>query len=355
MEKFDTESLKSKLPEVAEHYLGKGERVGHNVTKYLCPFHAEKTPSFYIYEDHWWCYGSCGKGGDVIDLVQHLFRMNFLDACKFLGAEISSPEVVDQLRQERKAKIEAEEQAQAALREEYFTKGQWKTYHDQLDAPSRTQWRTWGIPDSWQDNWMLGYTPSRGYQVGEEIKHCSAHTMPMWTFKNGRPPHVLTTQYRLHDQVPGAGRFRFEKGLGTAPFICRSDWKVGETEQPVGARREVLVVEGPRKAATTYLLGTNLLLQVVGIPSKNDTGGILEALKAYDWVYVWLDPDVRVRPVNASDKWEPPDIRLCRTVGIEKSSYIRCPIKIDDALLAGHLDQRSLAIALRGSNRVSVK
>lgn len=53
----------------------------------LCPFHNEKTPSFYIFQDnHYKCFG-CGAHGDVIDFVQKLYGLSFLDALKHLGVE----------------------------------------------------------------------------------------------------------------------------------------------------------------------------------------------------------------------------------------------------------------------------
>ncbi len=33
-----------------------------------CPFHGEKTPSFYVYDDHFHCFG-CGAHGDAIGFV----------------------------------------------------------------------------------------------------------------------------------------------------------------------------------------------------------------------------------------------------------------------------------------------
>ena len=48
---------------------GHGDRL-----KARCPLHEEKTPSFYIYSDSqkWHCFGACGQGGDVVDLVRLL-------------------------------------------------------------------------------------------------------------------------------------------------------------------------------------------------------------------------------------------------------------------------------------------
>ena len=51
--------------------------------KCLCPFHMEKTPSLSISDSKqiWKCFG-CGKGGDVINLVEELLNINAYEAAK---------------------------------------------------------------------------------------------------------------------------------------------------------------------------------------------------------------------------------------------------------------------------------
>lgn len=48
------------------------QKAGPGKFKGCCPIHKEKTPSFYVYEDTqtWHCFGACGRGGDVPDLVR---------------------------------------------------------------------------------------------------------------------------------------------------------------------------------------------------------------------------------------------------------------------------------------------
>lgn len=54
-----------------------------------CPFHGEKTPSFSVDEkdQFYHCFG-CGANGDVIAFVQEFSGLDFMEACKELGAEI---------------------------------------------------------------------------------------------------------------------------------------------------------------------------------------------------------------------------------------------------------------------------
>jgi DNA primase len=52
----------------------------------LCPFHAEKTPSFHVHPDRGFfkCFG-CGQGGDVIKFVQLLENVPFPEAARILA------------------------------------------------------------------------------------------------------------------------------------------------------------------------------------------------------------------------------------------------------------------------------
>ena len=88
MEKLDIGAIKNKvniydivcqviqLKRVGNKYMG------------LCPFHDEKTPSFYVTPSRqiFKCFG-CGKGGDVIAFIQELNGLTFTEAIKTLSGE----------------------------------------------------------------------------------------------------------------------------------------------------------------------------------------------------------------------------------------------------------------------------
>jgi DNA primase len=54
--------------------------------KACCPFHGEKTPSFYVYDDHFHCFG-CGVHGDAISFVMQAEGRSFLEAVEALAGE----------------------------------------------------------------------------------------------------------------------------------------------------------------------------------------------------------------------------------------------------------------------------
>ncbi|WP_323990440.1 DNA primase [Nguyenibacter sp. L1] len=60
-------------------------RSGRN-WKACCPFHGEKTPSFYVYDDHFHCFG-CGAHGDVISFVMQSEGRSFPEAVAELAAQ----------------------------------------------------------------------------------------------------------------------------------------------------------------------------------------------------------------------------------------------------------------------------
>lgn len=58
----------------------------------LCPFHNEKTPSFFVYPEtaSFYCFG-CGAGGDAITFVKRIQNLDYPEAVRFLAARVGMP------------------------------------------------------------------------------------------------------------------------------------------------------------------------------------------------------------------------------------------------------------------------
>ncbi len=84
----------------------------------LCPFHAEKTPSFSLNAEKqlWHCYG-CDAGGDLLKFVQRYENVDFTSALRMLaqraGVELHETADARRKRTEREAIFEANGLAQA--------------------------------------------------------------------------------------------------------------------------------------------------------------------------------------------------------------------------------------------------
>jgi DNA primase len=86
------QQLKSSIDIVA--VVGERVRLNKMGARYrgLCPFHTEKTPSFYVTPSHQYfkCFG-CGEGGTVIDFVMKIDGLTFWEACKTLAERYAIP------------------------------------------------------------------------------------------------------------------------------------------------------------------------------------------------------------------------------------------------------------------------
>jgi len=126
----------------------------------LCPFHAEKTPSFSVNpgKQFFHCFG-CGESGDAFSFMMKHHRLTFPEALKELArrAGIDLPERTlskndqEQLRQ-RERLYEVNEAAAVLLQNVLI--------ESPMAEPARTYLQKRGISDATREQYRLGYAPT---------------------------------------------------------------------------------------------------------------------------------------------------------------------------------------------------
>ncbi len=142
----------------------------------ICPFHAEKTPSFFVSPSRqtWHCFG-CGAGFSIFDFVMKIEGVEFGDALKILArkAGVELKRENPQLRTERQRLYEICELATRFFEKQLFAGEVGKSAKDYLlkrgiTEDSIKKWRVGYSPDIWQG--LTEFLIGKGYQREEIIK-----------------------------------------------------------------------------------------------------------------------------------------------------------------------------------------
>ena len=116
-EKIDDVRDRTNIVDIVRRYV-ELKRAGTGSWKGLCPFHAEKTPSFNVHEQrqYFHCFG-CGEKGDVFSFLVKIEQRSFMEVLRDLASQagVDLPEV-KQSPAERQAAAEAESERERMLR-----------------------------------------------------------------------------------------------------------------------------------------------------------------------------------------------------------------------------------------------
>jgi DNA primase len=157
--------IKAKLP-VADIV---GETVAlkraGTIHKGLCPFHAEKTPSFIVTPERetWHCFG-CGEHGDIFTFVMRRDGLDFREALARLaeraGVELSARSAGED--RHRRRLREALEAAIAWYREVLL--------QARLAERARAYLEERGLSEATQDRFGIGYAPNTWEALGKRLR-----------------------------------------------------------------------------------------------------------------------------------------------------------------------------------------
>jgi DNA primase len=290
----------------------------------LCPFHAEKTPSFSVHagRQFYHCFG-CGQSGDVFSFIQKIENISFPEAVKAVAAkcgiplpkrEFSSPEEAAESRQRGKL-IELHEAATT-----------W--FEQQLKSPEGALAREYlsgrGLTDEGIAKFRIGYAPESFHALRDRLQGMAddatlrASGLFSWKEQEDGKPGPLYSRFRKRITFPIAnesGRViaftarALESGDKAGPKYVNSPetplytkgqvlFNLDKARQAIRELNFALLVEGQMDCISVYLAGIPNVLATSGTAF---TEAQVRLLKRYTTrVIVNFDPDTA--GANAAEK-----------------------------------------------------
>ena len=132
----------------------------------LCPFHSEKTPSFYVYPDtqSFYCFG-CQAAGDAISFVKKINNISSGEAIKMLASRAGMPEPQEDDKTGRLRSRVLSMNKEAAR---FFHACLNSTVEEARQA--RAYWRRRGLDDKTIVRFGLGYAPNDGQALYQYLR-----------------------------------------------------------------------------------------------------------------------------------------------------------------------------------------
>jgi len=261
-----------------------------------CPFHEEKTPSFWVNpaKGVYHCFG-CGASGDVFDFVRARMGLDFVDAVKHVagrsGVHIREVHRTDPEEDPRRPLFGANELAAKWFRD---------NLHDpEIGAPARAYLEGRGIDDATAERFGLGFAPDewRGFREASAVHGLSDELLlEVGLLKQkepGRDPYDAfrnRLMFPIEDLggriVAFGGRILGESGPGIPKYMNSSDspiyhksqilYGLSKAKVPIRQAGEVMVVEGYMDVVSLAAAGFDNVVAPLGTALTEEQAHLIQ-------------------------------------------------------------------------------
>jgi DNA primase len=272
----------------------------------LCPFHTEKTPSFYVDADKqlYYCFG-CGVGGDVFKFLMLYEKVEFPEALRLLAGRygIALPAAPTRENSDRQKVLAVNKAAVAYFRE-------------QLKGAAGERARGYlvrrGLGRETIETFLLGYAPEGWSGMKSHLGRSFPEDQAVMAGLLARKEETGRTYDRFRDRVIfpivnltdefigfggrvlGEGEPKYLNSPETAAFSKGENlYGLGLAREAIRREGHAVLVEGYMDVIALHQAGVT---QAVGTLGTGFTAGHVRLLKRYtDRVMVNFDPDAAGR------------------------------------------------------------
>jgi len=126
--------------------------------KGICPFHAEKTPSFFVFPERqtWRCFGACATGGDIFNFVMQSENLSFVEALRNLSHQAGIP-----LQSSRKVSEHEHLYGINQIASNFFQ----RRLSSSLSVSAQKYLEDRGFTSETIDSFLLGFSPTDGQSL----------------------------------------------------------------------------------------------------------------------------------------------------------------------------------------------
>ena len=254
-----------------------------NQYKARCPFHNEKTPSFYVspQRNSFHCFG-CNKGGDIFTFVSEIEHIEFYEALKTLAKQAGVP-LGEYNKEQNDNLYEIMEASSEFYQRELFTSSIAKKYiHDRgLSDETINEYRIGFANNNWQD--LFNYLIKAGFNQDNII----ASGMCFLSEKSGKVldrwrGRIMFPIRNISGTIVGwTGRVLPEYDDGKqGKYVNSPETKIFKKSQLlfnydkakkyISETREVIIAEGQMDVIMSYQAGVRNIIAVSGTAFTDD-------------------------------------------------------------------------------------
>ena len=278
--------------------------------KALCPFHQEKTPSFYVFPEtqSFYCFG-CGASGDAITFVMRTEQLGFREALERLaeraGITLQSSRLHDDQEDEQRQRLFELNRLAAA----WFAHVLWSTA---FGEPARAYLERRGVDRATAERFGLGFAPDAPAALLRYLtqRGASSDELVQAGLVVRRDDGSLVDRFRNRVIFPIRDRQGRILGFGgrslgdvqpkylnspQTPLFDKSSvlYALDLAEEAIRAQRTAIVVEGYLDAITAHQFGYLNTVASLGTALTERQGKLLRRLA--DRILLALDADAAGR------------------------------------------------------------